>query len=297
MIRSLRYSLTQATVQVFRNKGMSLASIFSITAMLLILGLFFFISVNINIATEKAKQQFNTIEVYLLEETTRQDADVIAQSLLSMDEVSGVVYVSKEDAMQAFKQRWGEKSYLLDGLADNPLPNALRVELADLEDGRLVYEACRNLIGVEDVRFYQEEVSKILTITDFIQKGALIVIVFLIIVSVIVVSNTVKLTVMARQREIMIMKYVGATNWFIRGPLLAEGMMIGCISAFIALGLTWLIYARIVNLFATQALLLFSSSFVEVGFMMKNLSWIFIALGASIGAFGSILSMRRFLNA
>jgi cell division transport system permease protein len=102
---------------------------------------------------------------------------------------------------------------------------------------------------------------------------------------------------MARQREIMIMKYVGATNWFIRGPLLAEGMMIGCISAFIALGLTWLIYARIVNLFATQALLLFSSSFVEVGFMMKNLSWIFIALGASIGAFGSILSMRRFLNA
>jgi cell division transport system permease protein len=297
MIRSLRYSLTQATVQVFRNKGMSLASIFSITAMLLILGLFFFISVNINIATEKAKQQFNTIEVYLLEETTRQDADVIAQSLLSMDEISGVVYVSKEDAMQAFKQRWGEKSYLLDGLADNPLPNALRVELADLEDGRLVYEACRNLIGVEDVRFYQEEVSKILTITDFIQKGALIVIVFLIIVSVIVVSNTVKLTVMARQREIMIMKYVGATNWFIRGPLLAEGMMIGCISAFIALGLTWLIYARIVNLFATQALLLFSSSFVEVGFMMKNLSWIFIALGASIGAFGSILSMRRFLNA
>jgi cell division transport system permease protein len=276
---------------------MSLASIFSITAMLLILGLFFFISVNINIATEKAKQQFNTIEVYLLEETTRQDADVIAQSLLSMDEISGVVYVSKEDAMQAFKQRWGEKSYLLDGLADNPLPNALRVELADLEDGRLVYEACRNLIGVEDVRFYQEEVSKILTITDFIQKGALIVIVFLIIVSVIVVSNTVKLTVMARQREIMIMKYVGATNWFIRGPLLAEGMMIGCISAFIALGLTWLIYARIVNLFATQALLLFSSSFVEVGFMMKNLSWIFIALGASIGAFGSILSMRRFLNA
>lgn len=297
MIRSLRYSLTQATVQVFRNKGMSLASIFSITAMLLILGLFFFISVNINIATEKAKQQFNTIEVYLLEETTRQDADVIAQSLLSMDEISGVVYVSKEDAMQAFKQRWGEKSYLLDGLADNPLPNALRVELADLEDGRLVYEACRNLIGVEDVRFYQEEVSKILTITDFIQKGALIVIVFLIIVSVIVVSNTVKLTVMARQREIMIMKYVGATNWFIRGPLLAEGMMIGCISAFIALGLTWVIYARIVNLFATQALLLFSSSFVEVGFMMKNLSWIFIALGASIGAFGSILSMRRFLNA
>jgi len=297
MIRGLRYALTQAGVQVFRNKGMSLASIFSITAMLLILGLFFFITVNINIATENAKQQFNTIEVYLLDETTKQEADVITQSLLSMDEIADVRYISKDEALKTFKKRWGEKSYLLDGLPENPLPNALRVELANLEDGRLIYEACRNLIGVEDVRFYQEEVSKILSLTDFVQKGALIVIVFLIIVSVVVVSNTVKLTVMARQREIMIMKYVGATNWFIRGPLLAEGMMIGCISAGVALLLTGITYSRLVDLFATQALLLLSSSFVEVGFMMKSLSWIFIALGASIGAVGSILSMRRFMNA
>ncbi len=297
MIRGLRYALTQAFVQVFRNKGMSLASIFSITAMLLILGLFFFLTVNINIATEGAKQQFNTIEVYLLEETSRSDADIITQSLLSMDEIAGVTYVSKEEAMEHFKERWGDKAYLLDGLAENPLPNSLRVELVSLEDGQLIYEACRNLIGVEDVRYYQDEVKKILTITDFIQQGALIIILFLIIVSVVVVSNTVKLTVMARQREIMIMKYVGATNWFIRGPLLAEGMMIGCISAGISLGLIWVIYSRVVELFSTQALLLFSTSFVAVGFMMSNLVWIFIALGMSIGAFGSILSMRRFLNA
>lgn len=297
MIRALKYTLAQASVQVFRNKGMSLASVFSITAMLLILGLFFFITVNINIATENAKQQFNTIEVYLLDETTRSEAEVIAQSLRSMEEIEEVHYVSREEAMQAFKKRWGEKSYLLDNLPENPLPNALRVELVSLEDGHLIYEACRNLIGVEDVRFYQEEVRKILAVTDFIQTGALIIIVFLIIVSVIVVSNTVKLTVLARQREIMIMKYVGATNWFIRGPLLAEGMMIGCISAGIALGLTGIIYSRIVELFSTQALLLFSSSFVEVGFMMKNLFWVFMALGISIGAFGSILSMRRFLTA
>jgi len=296
MIRGLKYALTQAFIQVFRNKGMSLASIFSITAMLLILGLFFFVTVNINIATESAKQQFNTIEVYLLDETSKEDADIITQSLLSMDEIAGVTYVSKEEAMEHFKDRWGDKAYLLDGLAENPLPNSLRVELVSLEDGQLIYEACRNLIGVEDVRYYQEEVKKILTITDFLQ-GALIIILFLIIVSVIVVSNTVKLTVMARQREIMIMKYVGATNWFIRGPLLAEGMMIGCISAGISLGLVWMIYFRIVELFSTQALLLFSTSFVEVGFMMRNLIWIFIALGMSIGAFGSILSMRRFLNA
>jgi cell division transport system permease protein len=297
MIRGLKYTLSQAFVQVFRNKGMSVASIFSITAMLLILGLFFFLTVNINLATENAKQQFNTIEVYLLDETTVEEADIITQSLLSMDEIAGVTYVSKEEAMENFKERWGDKAYLLEGLSENPLPNSLSVQLASLEDGGLIYEACRNLIGVEDVRYYKEEVGKILAVTDFIQKGALIIIAFLIIVSVVVVSNTVKLTVMSRQREIMIMKYVGATNWFIRGPLLAEGMMIGCISAGISLVLIWLIYSRMVGLFSTQALLLFSTSFVEVGFMMKNLIWIFMALGMSIGAFGSILSMRRFLSA
>jgi len=297
MIRGFKYTISQAFVQVFRNKGMSVASIFSIAAMLLILGLFFFLTVNINLATENAKQQFNTIEVYLLEETSREEADIITQSLLSMDEISGVTYVSKDEAMEMFKERWGDKAYLLEGLTQNPLPNSLRVELTSLEEGELIYEACKNLIGVEDVRYYKEEVGKILSLTDFIQKGALIIIAFLIIVSVVVVSNTVKLTVMARQKEIMIMKYVGATNWFIRGPLLAEGMIIGCISAMISIGLIWLIYSRLVDLFSTQALLLFSTSFVDVSFMMKNLIWIFMALGMSIGAFGSILSMRRFLNA
>ncbi|NCB41296.1 MAG: ABC transporter permease [Clostridia bacterium] len=297
MIRGFKYTISQAFVQVFRNKGMSAASIFSIAAMLLILGLFFFLTVNINLATENAKQQFNTIEVYLLEETSREEADIITQSLLSMDEISGVTYVSKDEAMEKFKERWGDKAYLLEGLTQNPLPNSLRVELASLEEGELIYEACKNLIGVEDVRYYKEEVGKILSLTDFIQKGALIIIAFLIIVSVVVVSNTVKLTVMARQKEIMIMKYVGATNWFIRGPLLAEGMIIGCISAILSIALIWVIYSRLVDLFSTQALLLFSTSFVGVSFMMKNLIWIFMALGMSIGAFGSILSMRRFLNA
>lgn len=297
MIRGLKYTLSQAFVQVFRNKGMSIASVFSISAMLLILGLFFFLTVNINLATENAKQQFNTIEVYLLDETGQEEVDIITQSLLSMSEISGVRYVSRDEAMETFKRRWGDKAYLLEGLSKNPLPNALRVELASLEEGDIVYEACKNLIGIEDVRYYKEEIGKILSLTDFIKKGALIIIAFLIVVSVVVVSNTVKLTVMSRQREIMIMKYVGATNWFIRGPLLAEGMIIGCISSMVAVGLIWVIYARLVQLFSTQALLLFSTSFVDVNFMMKNLVWLFISLGMSIGAFGSIISMRRFLNA
>ncbi|MBO4880079.1 MAG: permease-like cell division protein FtsX [Firmicutes bacterium] len=297
MFKGLGYSLKQALVQIFRNKGMAVASLFAITAMLLILGLFFFLTVNVNFLTEEIKEQFDTIEVFLQDDQTEAQADVIRTSLSKLPGVESVEYIDKARAMEEFKVRWGDNAYLLDGLSTNPLPNSLRVKLTDLNEGDIVAEVSRNMAGVEDVRYYQTEVNKILKVSEGIQKGALVVILFLIIVSVVVVSNTVKLTVMARQEEIRIMKYVGATNWFIRGPLLLEGMFIGLIASLIALGCTWAIYARLMQAFGQQAMILLSSSLVETNFMMINLAWIYIALGISIGAFGSILSMRRFLQA
>ena len=297
MFKGLGYSLKQALLQIFRNKGMAVASLFAITAMLLILGLFFFLTVNVNFLTEEIKEQFDTIEVFLQDDQTEAQADVIRTSLSKLPGVESVEYIDKARAMEEFKVRWGDNAYLLDGLSTNPLPNSLRVKLTDLNEGDIVAEVSRNMAGVEDVRYYQTEVNKILKVSEGIQKGALVVILFLIIVSVVVVSNTVKLTVMARQEEIRIMKYVGATNWFIRGPLLLEGMFIGLIASLIALGCTWAIYARLMQAFGQQAMILLSSSLVETNFMMINLAWIYIALGISIGAFGSILSMRRFLQA
>lgn len=297
MFKGLGYSLKQALQQIFRNKGMAIASLFAITAMLLILGLFFFLTVNVNFITEEIKDQFDTIEVFLQDDQTEAQADVIRTSLSKLPGVESVEYIDKARAMEEFKVRWGDNAYLLDGLSTNPLPNSLRVTLTDLNEGDVVAEVSRNMSGVEDVRYYQTEVNKILKVSEGIQKGALVVIAFLIIVSVVVVSNTVKLTVMARQEEIRIMKYVGATNWFIRGPLILEGMFIGLIASLIALGCTWAIYARLMNAFGQQAMILLSSSLVETQFMMINLTWIYVALGISIGAFGSILSMRRFLQA
>ncbi|MBP5750198.1 MAG: permease-like cell division protein FtsX [Firmicutes bacterium] len=297
MFKGLGYSLKQALTQIFRNKGMAVASLFAITAMLLILGLFFFLTVNVNFITEEIKEQFDTIEVFLQDDQTEAQADVIRTSLSKLPGVESVEYIDKARAMEEFKVRWGDNAYLLDGLSTNPLPNSLRVTLTDLNEGDVVAEVSRNMTGVEDVRYYQTEVNKILKVSEGIQKGALVIIAFLIIVSIVVVANTVKLTVMARQEEIRIMKYVGATNWFIRGPLLLEGMFIGLIASLIALGCTWAIYARLMAAFGQQAMILLSSSLVETNFMMINLAWIYIALGISIGAFGSILSMRRFLQA
>ena len=142
-----------------------------------------------------------------------------------------------------------------------------------------------------------ETVDKLTKITNFLQIGALVIMVFLVVVSVVVVSNTVKLTVFARAKEIRIMKYVGATNWFIRGPFLAEGIIIGVLAALVSTGLISLIYAKIIDAIGPQVLAIVSSPLVPVGYMTSNMIIIFIALGASIGAWGSIISMRRFLDA
>lgn len=295
-MRTIKYAFKQAFIQVFRNRTMSIASIFSITAMLLILGLFFILAVNVGLATESAKDKFDTVQIYLLDETSQESADEMIESLKSIQGVSNAWYFTKEEAMEEFRVSWGEQAYLLDTLAENPLPNSIKVTLSDLSQADTVISIAQTFPGVEDVPNSQEFIDQILKITDGIQKGAIAIIVFLVIVSVVVVSNTVKLTVLAREREISIMKYVGATNWFIRGPFLAEGMLIGCFSALISVGLVMAAYTKIVEMVGQRALLLLSTSLVPAGFLTTHLFGIFLPLGISIGALGSIISMRRFLD-
>lgn len=296
MIKSFFYTLKQALLQVIRNKTMALTSLFSITAMLLILGMFFILAVNINLMTENMKQQFDMIEIYYLDETSEEDIQSMMQDLNALDTVSDVEFLSEEDAMEELQNRWGENAYLLDALPNNPLPRSVRVTMYNVEDVESVVQYAETFSGVEDIKDSQTEVNKILKIANGIQVGALVVIIFLIIVSVVVVSNTVKLTVLARGREISIMKYVGATNWFIRGPFLAEGIIIGILAAAVSSGLISLLYHWVTNSFSQQIIVLFATGLVPIEFMSKNLIIIFMSLGIGIGAVGSIISMRKFLD-
>lgn len=296
-MNSLIYNIKQGFIRIFRNKGMSLASIFSILAMLMILGIFFLIAVNLNLFTEVVKQDYDQVEVFLLDDTTQEQAQNIMNEMEGYEGVSDVVYRSKDEALEIMKERWGESGYLLDSLGDNPLPASILISVESIESAQSVSEYAGTLEGVEDVQFYQETVDKLTQITNFLQIGALIVMAFLIVVSVVVVSNTVKLTVFARAREIRIMKYVGATNWFIRGPFISEGIIIGLLAALVSTGLITLLYDRIVAGIGVEVMAIVSCPLIPVGYMAGNMLIIFIALGVSIGAWGSIISMRKFLDA
>lgn len=297
MIKSFGYTLKQSFIQFFRNLNMSFISIFAITCMLLILSLFFILVINVNMAAETIKGDYDSIEVFLDDKTTMEQAEVIMNSMNEQDGVESVYYKTKEQAMEEFKSRWGDNGYLLDSLTENPLPNSIVIQISDLGRADALAQMASEFEGIEDVKFYKNTVDKLLKATEFIQMAAIVVMVFLIIVSIIVVSNTIKLTVFNRSDEISIMKYIGATNWFIRGPFLVEGIIIGVISSAIALAITGVVYSKLVDILGDQVYSMLSMPMVPVEFLIYNFAWIFLALGISIGSCGSIISMRRFLDA
>lgn len=295
-MNSLIYNVKQVVQQIGRNKGMSFASVLAITAMMLILGLFFVISVNINLFSEMIQKDYDYVEVYLKDDIDAKQVDKIKSKLENISGVKDVKYRSKQEALKIMKQRWGESGYLLDSLGDNPLPNSFVINAEDNETANNINKFAKQIDGVEDVKYYKETVDKLTKASNFLQYSAIIIMIFLIVVSVIVVSNTIKLTVLNRAKEISIMKYVGATNWFVRGPFLIEGILLGIVSSMIAAILTWLIYTQIEKLIGGDIMVILSSPLVPADYLAVNLLVIFLAIGVSVGASGSIVSMRKFLD-
>lgn len=296
MFRGLRYTLKQGIIQVFRNRNMGIASIFSITAMLLILGLFFVLLTNITLAMNAVKEDFETLQVYLLDETTKEQADTMMETIKGYSGVEEVKYLSKEQALEDWRKEWKENAHLLDSLPSNPLPNSIVVTVSQIEYSDVVVDKLQKLEGIEGVKYYKDTVNKLIRVTNSIKFAGFVIIIFLVIVSVVVVSNTIKLTVLARVREIEIMKYVGATNWFIRGPFLVEGILIGIISSLIAAGLVSVLYGKVIQNVGDQVFVMLGTPMVSVDFLTSNLVYIFVSIGVSVGACGSIISMRKFLD-
>ncbi len=290
------YNIKQALLQIVRYKTTTLASIFAITAMMLILGLFFTLAVNLNLFTEMVKRDYDTVEVFLKDDVSEEDAKVIMNEVTGISGVSEVEYRSKAQALQIMRDRWGNSGYLLDSLGGNPLPNSILVTVQSLDAADAVNSQVSTIQGVESTKYYKETVDKLTKVTNFLQYGSLAIMIFLVLISIIVVSNMIKLTVFARAREISIMKYIGATNWFIRGPFLVEGIIIGLLSAVAAAAIVYIVYSNAVDVIGMKVMTILSSPLVPAEYLMQNLLIIFIALGVGIGATGSIISMRKFLE-
>lgn len=295
-VRTVRYIFRQGLTGLWRNRTMSIASIGTVAASLIILGLVITLVLNITNAADLAQTQFDEIQVYLKDDLGIEEIDSVGRQIGSITGVSEVTYESKEEALEKFKESWGEEGYLLDGLEKNTLPNSYIIQMDDLELADKIVENLTSIEGIDEIKYYKEIVDQLLKVAKFIRTLGLTIILILIFVAIFIISNTIKLTLNARRQEIGIMKNVGATNWFIRWPFLLEGMLLGLIGALISIAVVYYGYQYAFNIITSRFYVMFSTYIISVNEMMRKTMYMFAVLGAGVGALGSILSLRRHLR-
>lgn len=297
IFRKLKSIIKQGFQGMWRNRGMGLASVSSIAAVLVILGIVLILVLSVNTLVADTQDKIDEVEVFLVNEISDEQKDVIRKNLEGQEGVLSVITRTKDQAIDILKKEWGEDAYLLEGLEeDNPLPESFVVQLKELEYADEIVENIKDLEGIDRIRYHKEAIEKLLVFADYVQKGGLIIIVILISISIFIISNTIKLTVNSRSREINIMKYVGATNGYIKGPFIIEGVLFGVIGAVISMGIIYFGYGYLFDIVNERLYDFFQVMLVPPTMIFKDISIIFISIGAGIGALGSVISMKRFLN-
>ncbi|XOQ17235.1 MAG: permease-like cell division protein FtsX [Sporanaerobacter sp.] len=296
-LRIFKNILKQGFQGSWRNRGMGLASIGSITAVLVILGMVLIIILSINNIVVETKNKFDEIQIYLEDDIESEKMKEIEDKLKSSEGVTDVYFESKDEALEIMKKDWGEESYLLEGLEENPLPNSYIVKLKDIEYADNVVSKLEGIDGIEEIKYYKDVIEKLLAAANYIKVGGIIIIAILMFVSVFIISNTIKITVTARKREINIMKYVGATNGYIRGPFVIEGIILGLIGAGLSILIVNYGYEYLFKVISEKLYVIFTVYLVAPHALLKDIIIMFMAIGVGIGTLGSLISLKKFLNA
>ena len=295
-IGSFTYLLKQGVKNTYLNKAMSFASVGVLTACLILVGLAALLSENIKSITKSIQQQ-NEIVIYVEDDISAAQEAELDRQIRSMDNVLEVEYTSKEQAFEDQKEKLGD---LLEGYENEDVfPASYRVKVKDLTRIEDNVSKVKALSGVYRVDA-PTDIAEIMVKTDSgVSIGGTVVVVALLIVSFVIIMNTIKITVFSRRREINIMKYVGATNSFIRMPFLVEGVILGFVSAVVSFLVVWYFYSQVLTAIGgeTNAFIANTTSalipFSKVAFPLLIS---YIAAGTLIGGAGSLVSIRKHLK-
>ncbi len=302
-IRSIRYYVNEAFRGLLRNRLMSFASIGTVAACILMLSLSFCMVVNLNGILKQIESTVG-LTVYIEDKLSADEVNQLFTKVKAVPNVKYVKYVSAEEALQQFSKDLsgdsGDDSSLLDGLEhDNPFPRSFNIEM---QDTKLQAELVKQLEGMKDsgiwkIKYQQHVVEALNSVNKALGITSIVMISVLLIISFIIIINTIKITVNNRRTEINIMKYVGATDWFIRWPFIIEGVLIGFIGAGIPLFLCMVGYNEILKVIYEQFPMLQNIVVFQTGVeVFSILIPLALGLGILLGTFGSLTSIRRHLK-
>ena len=277
-----------------RNGLMTLASISTVALSLFMLGVFLCGVVNLNNMAASLETQVQ-LSVYLKDDLTTNQIMETGKAVKSQPHIKELKFVTKDQALQDFKSRLGDdQKQMIDSLEGvNPLPNSYIVTFENPQDVKLAAKELATVPGVESVHYGQDVVDELFKITQIIRIGGIVLIAFLAAATLFIISNTIRLTVFARRKEIAIMKYVGATNGFIRWPFVIEGMLLGCIGGLIAVACTGEFYYFITSEIE-QSLAFFPLA--PMFPIFYQLAVALLIIGIFVGAIGSAISLRQYMR-
>ena len=293
----LTYLIGEGISNIFKNKKQAATSFGTMCVIMIFFGICFMLVGNFNSFIKQVEAE-QGIQAYITNGATDDEVKELGEEIKALDGVNTIEYVSKEEARQHMKDRLGDKSYLLDGYdQNNVFPSSYVVTLTDLGKSSEVQAKIKEMQNVKKITSSDETIDMLVRIAKGVKIGSYVIIAALIAISVFIISNTIKLTVYARRKEISIMKYVGATNSFIRWPFVVEGIIIGLISGAISLALVAGLYMVISqNTTFVGFLSNLGLRLLDFSDMFNLILIIYLVLGVGIGVLGSSLSMRKYLK-
>ncbi len=287
------YFIKETYKSIRRNGFMSFASISTVAVSLLVLGMFLLIFLNTNNLAHYLESQVQ-VSVYMEDTASGDEIASVREKINGMPGVVKVNEITKAEALTRFRERLGDQDQLLNSLGkENPFPYSFEIQVDSPERIKEITPVIDQLPKVETAKFGQEVVEHLFNLTKILRFGGIVLVIFLAMATLFIISNTIRLTVFARRKEVVIMKYVGATDWFIRWPFILEGMTLGFWGAIIASVLINGIYAGLQErIHATLAFL----PLLPASPLLWYVDLFLVACGTGIGALGSFISLRKFLR-
>lgn len=296
-IRTWKYMVKEGFSNTYRNKLMSIASVSIVTASLIIFGIFLLITFNLSYNLDSLTRQ-PELEVFCRPELDDAQVGQVEESIKENDKIAEYKIVTKEEALEKAKKIMGENAQLLEGEDASFLNVSFIIKVKDVSFYQEVVEEYKKLNEVENVQYYMDIINLIKKVDHWVRIVNWIILAILLVVSVFIISNTIKLTVFARRKEISIMKYIGATDWFIRWPFIVEGIIIGIVGAVLSFVLIGYGYSSLGNKLTSDFLTVGNDTFKIL--KINDIGWkiicIYLALGAAVGALGSTVSIRKYLK-
>ena len=297
----LTYHIGEGIRNLFKNKKSTISSLVIMMATMLMFGIFFIIGQNVNYIM-KTIEEDQGMQVFIIKDANMEEVEEIKGMISNIDGVATTEIFTKQDAFDQMKARFKDHADVIDGYGVDIFPDSIIVKLNDLEKSAEVQEQIKQIKindkdYIDEIRSSDKTINALINIANGVKIITGVLLILLVAISVFIISNTIKLTVHARRKEISIMKYVGATNSFIRWPFIVEGIIIGILSAIFTILVIYGGYTVIIQkIIQSMAQAHISVSLLSFNDLYKTILIVYFGLGIGIGIVGSSISMRKYLE-